>query len=55
MGTTSISGWAVFCFILGFTALGTSALGSALGGITGIILIVASGFLFKAARAKEEA
>ena len=55
MGTTSTSGWAVFCFILGFTALGTSALGSSLGFITGIILIALSGFLFKSARAKEEA
>ena len=56
MGTTSTSGWAVFLFILGFTVLGTAAIGTGiLGFMAGIAIIVGSGVMFKAARAKEEA
>ena len=55
MGTTSTSGWAVFFFTVGFTALGTFALGSTIGGLIGIALIILSGYLFKSARVKEEA
>ena len=56
MGTTSTSGWAVFLFILGFTVLGTAAIGSGILGILGgAALIVGSGVMFKAARAREEA
>ena len=56
MGTTSTSGWAVFLFMLGFTVLGTAAIGSGVVGfLGGAALIVGSGVLFKAARAKEEA
>ena len=56
MGTTSASGWAVFLFILGFTVLGTAAIGGGiLGLLAGAALIVVSGAAFKAARAKEEA
>ncbi len=55
MGTTATSGWAVLWFLLGFTILGTAGTG---GGILSILggaaVIVFSGVLFKAARAKEE-
>jgi len=41
MGTTSTSGWAVFCFIVGFMLLGTITLGSMLGGaLRGAVMIV---------------
>ena len=54
MGTTSLSGWAVCWFLIGFTILGTAAIG---GGILSVIAALAViGFscaLFKAARAKE--
>lgn len=56
MGTTKTSGWALFWFLLGFTVLGTTAIG---GGILSILggaaLLIYSAILFKAARAKEEA
>ena len=55
MGTTSTSGWALFWFLLGFTILGTAAIG---GGIisflAGAAVLVYSGILFKSARLKEE-
>ncbi len=55
MGTTATSGWAFLWFLLGFTMLGAAAAG---GGVLsfagGVALIVVSGVLFKAARAKEE-
>jgi hypothetical protein len=55
MGTTSTSGWALFWFLLGFTILGTSAIG---GGIVsflvGAALLAFSAVQFKQARAKEE-
>ena len=55
MGTTSTSGWAVFWFMLGFTVIGTAAIGGGiLSLVGGIGLIAVSGYLFKAARAKEE-
>ena len=56
MGTTATSGWAVLWFLLGFTVLGTAAIG---GGILSILagagLMVFAGLLFGSARAKEEA
>lgn len=56
MGTTATSGWAVFWFLLGFTVLGTTAIGGgALSFLGGSAIIVFSGVLFKSARAKEEA
>jgi len=56
MGTTSTSGWAVFWFLLGFTVLGTAAIGGGvLSFLGGSAIIVFSGVLFKSARAKEEA
>ena len=55
MGTTATSGWAVFSFLVGFTLLGTAAIGSGLLGLLGGSgLIAVSCVLFKAARAKEE-
>jgi hypothetical protein len=54
-GTTSTSGWALFVFLIGFTVLGTAAIGGGvLSLIAGIALIVGSGFIFQAARKKEE-
>lgn len=54
MGTTKTSGWAVFWFLLGFTILGTAAAGGGtLSLLAGAAVLIASGFLFKAARAKE--
>ena len=56
MGTTSTSGWALFWFLLGFIILGTAGIGGGLlSWIGGAAVIVLSGALFKAARAKEEA
>ncbi len=53
-GTTSTSGWALFMFLIGFTVLGTSAVGSGvLGFIGGIAILIGSGFLFRKAREKE--
>ena len=55
MGTTSTSGWALLWFLLGFTILGTAGVG---GGILSVLggaaILVMSGSLFRAARAKEE-
>ena len=56
MGTTATSGWALLWFLLGFTVLGTAGIGGGvLSLLGGTALIVLSGFLFKAARTKEEA
>ena len=55
MGTTALSGWALFWFLLGFTILGTAGTGGGiLSLLAGTAVIVLSGVLFKAARAKEE-
>ena len=55
-GTTKESGWALFCFLLGFTILGTAAAGTGiLGLIAGIVVIGMSFIMFKAVRVKEEA
>ncbi len=54
-GTTSTSGWALFWFLLGFTILGTAAIGGGiLSFLGGAAVLIFSGFLFKAARVKEE-
>ena len=54
MGTTSTSGWALFWFLLGFTILGTAAIGGGvIAFLAGAALLVYSGVLFKTARAKE--
>ncbi len=53
-GTTKLSGWAVFLFLLGFTILGTAAIGGgALSLIVGVATLIFSAVLFKAAREKE--
>ena len=53
-GTTSTSGWAVFLFLLGFTILGTCAVGGGmLSLIAGTVLLVYSAIVFKSAREKE--
>ena len=55
MGTTSTSGWALFWFLLGFTILGTAAIGGGfLSLLAGAAVIVLSAVLFKQARVKEE-
>lgn len=55
MGTTATSGWAVLWFLLGFTVLGTAAVGGGLLSLLGgAALLAFSGVLFGAARAKEE-
>ena len=53
-GTTSTSGWAVFWFLLGFTILGTAAIGGGLLSlIAGAAILIYSAAVFKAARQKE--
>ena len=53
-GTTSLSGWAVFAFLIGFTILGTAAIGGGfLSFIVGGVVLFISVSLFKAARQKE--
>ena len=53
-GTTKSSGLAVFWFLLGFTILGTTAIGGgALSLIAGIGILIYSVVLFKVARKKE--
>ena len=53
-GTTKLSGWTVFLFLLGFTILGTAAIGGgALSLIVGVATLIFSVVLFKAAREKE--
>lgn len=52
--TSSLSGWGVLLFLLGFTVLGGAAIGGGvLSLIAGIVLMVISAFVFKAAREKE--
>ncbi len=53
MGTSSMSGWAVFCFIIGFMLLGTITLGSMLGAVSGAALIAISVVLFQKAKVLE--
>ncbi len=56
VGTTKESGWALFWFLLGFTVLGTAAVGGGIVSlVAGIALIGMSFAQFKAVRAKEEA
>ncbi len=53
-GTTKLSGWAVFLFLLGFTILGTKAVGGGLLSLAGGVAVLAlSVALFKMARAQE--
>ncbi len=55
-GTTKGSGWALFWFLLGFTVLGTAAVGGGIVSvIAGVVLIGWSFAQFKAVRATEEA
>ena len=55
MGTTATSGWAVFWFLLGFTVLGTAAVGGGwLSTLGGMALLAVAASLFRSARAKEE-
>ncbi len=55
MGTTATSGWAVLWFLVGFTVLGTAAIGGgALGLLGGVAIMAWASVLFRAARAKEE-
>ena len=55
-GTTRTSGWAVFLFLVGFTTLGTAAIGGgAFSLIGGAAVIGVSCFLFRQARIKEGA
>ena len=55
MGTTSTSGWALLWFLLGFTILGTAGVGGGiLSLLAGTAVLIMSGVLFRAARAKEE-
>ena len=54
MGTTSTSGWAVCLFLLGFTILGTAAVGGGvLSFLGGAVVLGISCVLFQAAKAKE--
>ena len=56
VGTTSTSGWAVFLFLVGFTILGTAAIGGGiLSAVGGLAVIAVSFYLFHQARIKEEA
>ncbi len=56
MGTTSTSGWALFWFLLGFTILGTSAVGGGVFSVVGSLAVLGlSCVLFQSARAKEDA
>ena len=55
-GTTKGSGWALFWFLLGFTILGTAAVGGGMISlVAGIAVIGMSFVMFKAIRATEEA
>ena len=54
VGTTKSSGWALFWFLLGFTLLGTAAVGGGLLSLFGgAVVIVFSAVLFRAARIEE--
>ncbi len=53
-GTTKASGWALFWFLLGFTILGTAAIGGGiLSLIAGAAILVMSAVLFISARKVE--
>ena len=53
-GTTKLSGWAVFWFLLGFTILTTVSIGGGFLSIAGGLGILAVSLVtFKAAREKE--
>ncbi|MBI1884033.1 MAG: hypothetical protein HYS08_07495 [Chlamydiae bacterium] len=54
VGTTKTSGWALFWFLLGFALLGTAGVGGGMISLlAGFVVIVISGFIFKAARKQE--
>lgn len=53
MGTTSMSGWAVFFFLVGFMLLGTFFIGGVLSGIVGLVLLAVSIGLFSKAKVLE--
>lgn len=53
MGTTSMSGWAVFTFLTGFMLCGTIAKGSVPGALLGVALIIVSCVLFGKAKKLE--
>ena len=56
MGTTKYSGIALALFLLGFTVIGTAAVGGGLMSIlAGSVLALVSAVIFKSARVKEEA
>ncbi len=56
MGTTSTTGWAVFWFLIGFTILGTSAVGGGWLSLVGALAVLGlSVSLFQTARVKEDA
>ena len=53
-GTTSVSGWAVFWFLLGFTILATAAIsGGIVSLIAGVAILILSVIKFKEAKEKE--
>ncbi len=55
-GTTKGSGWALFWFLLGFTVLGTAAIGGGvLSVVVGLGLIAMAFALFKSVKATEGA
>ena len=53
MGTSSMSGWAVFTFLTGFMLFGTFFIGSMLPGFIGLALVIASIPMFAKAKALE--
>ena len=56
MGTTKYSGIALALFLLGFTIIGTAAIGGGMISLlAGSALAVVSAVVFKTARVKEEA
>lgn len=52
-GTTSLSGWAVFLSLVGFTLLGTFFLGSPITGLLGLALVAVSAVMFVKAKTVE--
>ncbi len=54
MGTTSTSGWGVCLFLLGFTILGTAAVGGGFVSLVGgVVVLGLACVLFQSAKAKE--